>query len=166
MRTIKVALLSLLLVPVLAQAEMKIAVIDPIGAIAETTEVKARTSKLQADMKDKEAEMKKLRDEIMDIEGKLKKDGMTMSKEQQKQLSDEHDAKMLDFRSRQKLAQKRIESDRQEMLQLMEPRLKKAVEAVAKEGKYDLVITGQAVLYAGDETDITRQVTQKMNQIK
>lgn len=166
MKTIKFALCALLLVPVLASAEMKIAVIDPIGAIAETTEVKNRTGKLEADMKGKEAEMLGLQKEIIAIQEKLKKDGLTMSKDEQKSLSDKHDAKMLDFRSRQQLAQKRIEADRNEMLQLMEPRFKQAVDAIAKEGKYDLVITRQAVLYMNDEFDITRQVTQKMNQIK
>jgi len=122
MKTIKLAVLALVLAPALAVAEMKIAVIDPIGAIAETAEVKMRTSKLEADMKNKEAEMMKLRDEILAIEEKLKKDGLTMSKDQQKSLSDQGEAKMNDFRSRQQLAQKRIESDRNEMLKVMEPR--------------------------------------------
>jgi outer membrane protein len=166
MKTIKLAVLALVLAPALAMAEIKIAVIDPIGAIAETAEVKTRTGKLEADMKNKEAEMMKLRDEILAIEEKLQKDGLTMSKDQQKSLSDQRDAKMNDFRSRQQLAQKRIESDRNEMLQLMEPRLKLAVDEIAKEGKYDLVLTRQAALFAKEEIDITRKVTQKMNQMK
>ncbi|MBQ0754812.1 MAG: OmpH family outer membrane protein [Gammaproteobacteria bacterium] len=166
MKTIKLAVLALVLAPSLAMAEIKIAVIDPIGAIAETTEVKTRTGKLETDMKNKEAEMMKLRDEILAIEESLKKDGLTMSKDKQKSLSDQRDAKMNDFRSRQQLAQKRIESDRNEMLQLMEPRLKQAVDEIAKEGKYDLVLTRQAALFAKEEIDITRKVTQKMNQMK
>lgn len=166
MKTIKLAVLALVLAPALAMAEIKIAVIDPIGAIAETAEVKTRTGKLEADMKNKEAEMLKLRDEILAIEEKLQKDGLTMSKDQQKSLSDQRDAKMNDFRSRQQLAQKRIESDRNEMLQLMEPRLKLAVDEIAKEGQYDLVLTRQAALFAKEEIDITRKVTQKMNQMK
>lgn len=166
MKTIKTVVLAVVLFPVLAFAEMKIAIVDPIGAISETTEVKNRTGKLEADMKNKEAEMLKLRDEILAIEESLKKDGLTMSKDQQKSLADQRDGKMLDFRSRQQLAQKRIESDRNEMLRLMEPRLKQAVDAIAKEGNYDLIITRQAVLFAKEETDVTRQVTKKMNQIK
>lgn len=96
----------------------------------------------------------------------MQKDGITMGKDEQKKLTDQRDAKMLDFRSRQQLAQKRIEEDRNEMISLMEPRLRQAVESIAKEGKYDLVITRQAVLFATDQVDITSQVTQKMNQMK
>lgn len=166
MKKTAVILATLLLAPVMALAEMRIAVIDPIRAISETSEVKERTSALELDMKKKEAEMVKLRDEIMALEEKLKRDGMTMSSEQQKSMSDQRDAKMLDFRSRQQLAQKRLEQDRDEMLSVMEPRLKQAIDKIAAEGKYDLIITRQAVLYAAEQTDVTRQVTQIMNQMK
>ena len=166
MKKTAVILATLLLAPVMALAEMRIAVIDPIRAISETSEVKERTSALELDMKKKEAEMVKLRDEIMALEEKLKRDGMTMSSEQQKSMSDQRDAKMLDFRSRQQLAQKRLEQDRDEMLSVMEPRLKQAIDKIAAEGKYDLIITRQAVLYSAEQTDVTRQVTQIMNQMK
>lgn len=166
MKKTAVILATLLLAPAMALAEMRIAVIDPIRAISETSEVKERTSALELDMKKKEAEMVKLRDEIMALEEKLKRDGMTMSSEQQKSMSDQRDAKMLDFRSRQQLAQKRLEQDRDEMLSVMEPRLKQAIDKIAAEGKYDLIITRQAVLYAAEQTDVTRQVTQIMNQMK
>jgi len=166
MKKTAVILATLLLAPVMALAEMRIAVIDPIRAISETSEVKERTSALELDMKKKEAEMIKLRDEIMALEERLKRDGMTMSSEQQKSMSDQRDAKMLDFRSRQQLAQKRMEQDRDEMLSVMEPRLKQAIDKIAKEGKYDLIITRQAVLYAAEQTDVTTQVTQIMNQMK
>lgn len=166
MKKTAVILATLLLAPVTALAEMRIAVIDPIRAISETSEVKERTSALELDMKKKEAEMVKLRDEIMALEEKLKRDGMTMSSEQKKSMSDQRDAKMLDFRSRQQLAQKRLEQDRDEMLSVMEPRLKQAIDKIAAEGKYDLIITRQAVLYAAEQTDVTRQVTQIMNQMK
>lgn len=166
MKKTAVILATLLLAPVMALAEMRIAVIDPIRAISETSEVKERTSALELDMKKKEAEMIKLRDEIMALEERLKRDGMTMSSEQQKSMSDQRDAKMFDFRSRQQLAQKRMEQDRDEMLSVMEPRLKQAIDKIAKEGKYDLIITRQAVLYAAEQTDVTTQVTQIMNQMK
>lgn len=166
MKTIKWAVCALVLMPALALAEIKIAVIDPFSAIAETSEVKTRSEKLEQDIKSKQAELDVLRSDIMAIEQKLKKDGLTMSKDDQKQLTDKRDAKMLDFRSRQQLAQRSLEEGRAEMLQLMEPRLQKAVDAVVKEKKLDLVLSRQAAVYVGEALDITREVTQKMNQMK
>lgn len=166
MKTIKIALAALLLLPVVAVAEMRIAVMDPFAAIAETSEFKSRAGKIEADMKAKEAELLKLRNEVMDLEQKLQKDGLTMSKDEQKNLTDQRDAKMLDLRSRSQLAQKRLEEDRNEMMALMEPRLKQAIDKIAADGKFDLIITRQAVLFAAEKTDITRDVTQIMNQMK
>ena len=166
MKTIKWAVCVLMLLPTLAMAEIRIAIIDPYAAIAETTEVKNRAGKLEQDMKTKQAELEVLRSDIMAIEEKMKKDGLTMSKEDQQRLAQQREGKMLDFRSRQQLAQKRIEEDRNEMLQLMEPRLKQAIDEVVKAEKLDLVLNRQAALHVSEALDITRKVTQKMNQMK
>lgn len=166
MKTIKWAVCALILLPTIAAAEIKIAIIDPFTAIAETAEVQTRAGKLEQDIKSKQAQMDVLRSDIMAIDEKLKKDGLTMSKEDQKRYADQRDAKMLDFRSRQQLAQQSVEEDRNEMLKLMEPRLKQAIDAVVKEDKLDLVLNRQAALFVSEALDITRKVTQKMNQMK
>lgn len=166
MKKIKLLLCGLLLVPAVSLAETRIAVLDPLQAIFETAEAKKRTSQLESDMKSKEQEIGKLRDEIIAIDQRLKKDSMTMSQNEQKQLADERDAKMLDFRSRTQLAQKRIEGEQQELLKAMEPKLKSALEALAKEQGYDLILSRQAALFVTEEVDITRAVTQKINQMK
>ncbi len=166
MKITKWAVCVMLLLPALATAEIKIGVIDPLTAIAETAEVKTRTGKMEQDIKTKQAELEVLRSDIMEIEEKLKKDGLTMSKDAQKELADKRDAKMLDFRSRQQLAQRSVEEGRNEMLQLMEPRLKQAIDEVVKDKKLDLVINRQAALHVSEAMDITREVTQKMNQMK
>lgn len=166
MNKIKLLLCGLLLVPAVSLAEMRIAVLDPLQAIFETAEAKKRTGELESDIKSKEQEIGKLRDEIIAIEQRLKKDGMTMSQNEQKRLTDERDAKMLDFRSRTQLAQKRIEGEQQELLKIMEPKLKSALEALAKEKGYDLILNRQAALFVKEEVDITRAVTQKINQMK
>lgn len=166
MNKIKLLLCGLLLVPAVSLAEMRIAVIDPLQAIFETADAKKRTGELESDIKSKEQEIGKLRDEIIAIEQRLKKDGMTMSQNEQKRLTDERDAKMLDFRSRTQLAQKRIEGEQQELLKVLEPKLKSALEALAKEKGYDLILNRQAALFVKEEVDITRAVTQKINQMK
>lgn len=128
MKKIKLAVCALVMLPALAVAEIRIAVIDPYAAIAETSEVKARTSEIEKEVKTKQAELDVLRSDIMAIEQKLKKDGLTMSKDEQKTLTDKRDAKMLDYRSRTQLAQRGLEEGRAELMQVMEPRLQKAID--------------------------------------
>lgn len=165
MKALKLAAIAALFVPALALAEARIAVVEPLQAIMETNEAKKLIGALQGEMKSTEQELLKLRGEIQKIVDRLEKEKMTMSREDQRKLSDERDAKMLDLRSRSQLAQKRMEEEQQQLLSTLEPKLYTALEQVAQEGKYDLIITRQAVLFARDEHDVTRAVTQKINQM-
>lgn len=165
MKALKLAAAAALLLPTLAMAEARIAVVEPLLAIMETTEAKKLVEQLQSDMKSKEDELMKLRGEIQQIMDRLEKEKMTMSKDQQQRLTDERDAKMMDLRSRSQLAQKRMEEEQKELLGAMEPKLRTALEQLAQEKNYDLIVNQQAVLFAKDEIDVTREVTQKINQM-
>lgn len=166
MKALKLAAAAALLLPALAMAEARIAVVEPLQAIMETTQAQKLVEKLQGDMQTKEQELVKLRNEIQQIIDRLEKEKMTMSKDQQQKLADERDAKMLDLRSRSQLAQKRMEEEQKELLSTMEPKLRTALEQLAQEKNLDLIVTQQAVLFAKDEIDVTREVTQKINQME
>lgn len=165
MKAFRMAVAAALLLPAVAMAEARIAVVEPLQAIMETAEAKKLVSKLQGDMQSKEQELIKLRNEIQKIVDRLEKEKMTMSREQKQKLTDERDAKMMDLRSRSQLAQKRMEEEQKELLGTLEPKLMTALEQIAQEGNYDLIITRQAALFAKDEIDVTRAVTQKIDQM-
>lgn len=167
MKTIKAILATTLFAFSLsAAAEMSIAVVDPIKAIGETKLFEERSSKIQSDIEAQGSKLRTLREEVMVIEQRLKKDGMTMSKDEQNKLVDERDGKMIEFQSMQQVLEKRVKQDRQELIQLMEPKLEQAVAELAKDAGFDMVLNAQAALFHKDGVDITEQVTQKINQMK
>lgn len=166
MKTIKYLIAAVMLLPTVALAELKVGVVDPIAAISETNEVKQRTAAIEAEVKEQEGKLRKLRDEIVDLEEKLKKEDMTLSKDQKRELTDKRDGKMFEFRSLQQTVQKRVNEDQQELLELMRPKFELAVSTVASDKKLDLVLNKQAALYTNGEFDITREVTQKINSMK
>lgn len=166
MKTMKWFAALVLLVPALALAEIKIVVVDPERALAETQEVKARVAKFQSDMQGQENKLRSLRDEIMKLEERLQKDGVTMSREQGQKLSDERDAKVIEFRSLQQILQQRMEQSQEELRAIMSPKLEKAVTDLANERGYDLVLLRQAVLFSSSVVDITKDVTAQINRMK
>ena len=167
MKTIKAILATALLSLTMgAAAELSIAVVDPIKAIGDTNLFKERSASIQSDIEAQGAKLRGLREEVMGIEQRLKKDGMTMSKDEQNKLADERDSKMIEFQSLQQVLEKRVQQDRQELIQLMEPKLEQAVAELANDAGFDLVINGQAALFHKGGVDITEQVTQKINQMK
>lgn len=166
MKTTKMLFAALLLLPMLAFAEPKIVVVDPERALGETEEVKARIGKFQSDMQGQENKLRKLRDDIMKIEDRLKNEGVAMSRDQGQALTDERDAKMIEFRSLQQLVQQRLQQSQEELQAVMSPKLEKAVADLSKERGYDLVLVKQAVLFSSQSVDITADVTKQINKMK
>lgn len=166
MKTTKMFFAALLLLPMLAFAEPKIVVVDPERALGETEEVKARIGKFQSDMQGQENKLRKLRDDIMKIEERLQKEGVAMSRDQGQALTDERDAKMIEFRSLQQLVQQRLQQSQEELQAVMSPKLEKAVADLSKEKGYDLVLVKQAVLFSSQSVDITADVTKQINKMK
>lgn len=166
MKTIRLILCAMMVLPAVAMAELKIAVVDPVMAIGETNEVKNRTNAIEAEVKEQESKLRRLRDEIVEIEERLKKEDMTLGKDQKRDLTDKRDGKMFEFRSLQQTVQKRVSEDQQELLEIMRPKFELAVGTVASEQGFDLVLNKQAALFADSALDITQAVTQKINSMK
>lgn len=167
MNITKRLLIAALLLPSLALAEgTRVAVVDPIRAIGETIEVKNRTASMEVELKEQEGKLRKLGEEIRGIEEKLKKDSMTMSKDQQRELTAQREAKMFEFQSMKQTAQEGFQEDQQELLELMSPKLELAITSIAADNGYDVVLNRQAALFVNDAIDITRDVTQKINSMK
>ena len=166
MKTMKMLFAALLVLPMLAFAEPKIVVVDPERALGATEEVKARIGKFQSDMQGQENKLRKLRDDIMKIEERLQKEGVAMSRDQGQALTDERDAKMIEFRSLQQLVQQRLQQSQEELQTAMSPKLEKAVADLSKQKGYDLVLVKQAVLFSSQSVDITDDVTKQINKMK
>lgn len=168
MRTIftKTALLVALLLPAMAFAAEKMAVVDPMEALMNSSAVKSRNAQLEKSIEAEGQRLRKLRDELVKIEERLQRDGMTMSKSERNKLNDEREEKGFRFQTMQQSINRRVEEDRQELLEEMEPILLRAIEEVAKEKKVDMVISANAVVYGKPEIDITGDVTKRINKLK
>lgn len=163
MKTIKFLIAAACLLPALAFAELTIAVVDPIAAIGEANEVKQRTAAMEVEVREQEGRLRELRDAIVEIEERLQREEMTLSRDQKRDLESQRDGKMFEFRSLQQSVQQSVTEDQQELLELMRPKFELAVSTVASEKGIDLVLNNQAAIFANSDLDITREVTQKIN---
>ncbi len=165
MRILSIFLTTVLMtLPGLALAEKKIAFVNPMQAISQSEEVQASQLEMQSDMGDEREKLQRLQQEIQQIEQKLQKENMTLSDKEKQNLQDERESKMIEARQLSKLVQKRMQGEQQEIVEKMRPRVMKAVEEIANEEGYDVVLNIQAIMYAQDGMDITEQVVQKLNE--
>ncbi len=94
------------------------------------------------------------------------KDGEKMQQAERERLELEFKQKARDFQFQSKeLNEAKAIADR-EMLGKLKPNLDKAVEEVIKNGNFDLVLERGAVIDVKPQYDITRQVIERMNQMR
>ena len=155
-----------LMLPLFAQAEGRTGVVDPIGALQEAKEFQDRFGKLEASLKDEQNRLDRLGGEVEDLRGRLEKEGMTMSEDEREQLQTQGQQKMIELQNLRQSAQRKLNKGQQEILQVMEPKLKQAVETVAERENLDMVLNAQAVVYVKSDMDITEAVTKQLNSMK
>ena len=162
----KYLLAVVLMLPLFAQAEGRTGVVDPIGALQQAEEFQDRFGKLEASLEDEQSRLDRLGSEVEKLRGRLEKEGMTMSEDERSQLQTQGQQKMIELQNLRQSAQRKLNKGQQEILQVMEPKLKQAVEPVAERENLDMVLNAQAVVYVKSDMDITEAVTKQLNAMK
>ena len=158
------ALCGFLLAAPLAAAELEIAVLDTQRAIVSTEEAQALMEKAQSELQAEEAEVNALGEEILALQQQMEKDGEIMSPSEQRRIQKDIEDKQIDYQYLVNKLQKQLNDKRQELLQVMAPKLNAVLEdLIALEG-YDLIMERANLRYVNPKHDITRRVTEKLNE--
>ena len=155
-----------LILPSLAMADASVGVLDPIAALQSSDNVKAKMSSLENELSADEQKLNSLQNDVQKLQQKLQKEAMTMSADQQDTLKTQGQQKMIEIQSLQRKLQKRANEAQREILEEMQPKLKTAMEAVAKREKLEVVLNAQAVMYTKPDLDITEAVGKQLNSMK
>lgn len=149
-----------------AAAELKIAVVEPLRAIAETNAAKKVFMDAASETRADEDRLRKLDGELRACDEKLKKDGALMGTAEVTKLKSECEGKVIEGRRIQQMIQKVRTEREQAVLQTMSPKLQEAINQIVKERGLDLVLHGEAAVHVSPALDITKDVTAKMNAAK
>ncbi|AJE20627.1 OmpH family outer membrane protein [Azotobacter chroococcum] len=159
-------LLSAALLATPAFAEMKIAVLNYQMALLESDAAKKYAVDAEKKFGPQLNKLKTLESDAKRIQDRLVKEGERMQTAERERLELEFKQKARDFQFQSKeLNEAKAVADR-EMLKQLKPKLDKAVEEVIKKGSYDLVLEQGSVVEVKPQYDITRQVIERMNQLR
>ena len=149
-----------------AFAEMKIAVLNYQMALLESDAAKRYAVDAEKKFGPQLNKLKTLEADAKRIQDRVVKDGDKMQTAERERLELDFKQKARDFQFQSKeLNEAKAAADR-DMLKKLKPNLDKAVEEVIKKGSYDLVIERGAVVDVKPQFDITRQVIERMNQLR
>lgn len=146
-------------------AEVKIAVVDVQTAILNSEEAQRRMAQIQEEFGPQEEEIREIQSEAARMLERMQKDSDVMSDGEKRRLQQQIESLNNDFVYERNKLQKEIESRQQELFSGIDQRVQKAIEELVKSDDYDLIIPRQAALYVGDLYNITRKVTEKLNEL-
>ncbi len=159
--------LALVLVSPLALAELKVAVIDTQRALADSSEAMALLEKAQAELQKEQDELQALVGEVQAAQEKLQKDGEVMSAEERRKVQKEMEDKSAEAQFLNQRLQKEANDRRQELLQVMVPKVQAVLKDLIEIEGYDMIMERAslgAIGYVNSKHDITRRVTEKLNE--
>ena len=149
-----------------AFAEMKIAVLNYQMALLESDAAKKYAVDAEKKFGPQLNKLKGLESDAKRIQDTVAKAGDKMKEAERERLELEFKQKARDFQFQSKeLNEAKAASDR-DMLKQLKPKLDQAVEEVIKKGNFDLVVERGSVVDVKPQFDITRQVIERMNQLR
>ena len=158
------SLLSLALLAGSAAAELKIAVLDTQRALMESEEARQLMQTAQQELENEQNEVNALGQEIMSLQEQIQKDAEVMSPSEQRRRQKEIEDKQIDYQFLVNKLQKEVQDRRQELLQQMAPKVDAVLKDLIELEGYDVIMQRSGLLYANSKHDITRKVTEKLNE--
>jgi len=143
------------------QAETKIGFVDTVKLMEAAPQAKSAQSKIEKEFAPREKELVALQRQIKTKEDKLTRDGAVMSESERSKLEREILSKRRDLKRSQEEFRDDLNIRRNEVLAKLQKDMYEAVVALAKEQKFDLIMS-QGVVYSSDRIDITASVLKKL----
>ena len=163
-KQVSTLLVALILAAPFASAEMKIVVLDPVRAILESDEAKVLADAANAEMQPEQDELRAAAEEMQALQAKLQKDGEVMSESERRKAINDLESMQADIQFGSQKLQKQVQDKRQEILQAMAPKYEKVLGDLIQIDQIDLILSPNQVQYANAKHDISRLVTEKLNE--
>jgi len=144
-----------------AVAETKIGFVDTVKLMEAAPQAKSAQSKIESEFTPREKELVALQREIKKLEDDLTRDGAVMSESERSKLERKILAKRRDMKRSQDEFRDDLNIRRNEVLAKLQKDMYQAVVSLAKEQKFDLILS-QGVVYSSDKIDITESVLKKL----
>lgn len=156
--TVACLLSSALCLAAPAAAPVSIGIVDMQQVLQQSPKVTAASEKLKKQFAPEQNRLITQQNHLKELTEKLNRDATIMQQKDKDALQAQIDKEQKDLMQKsQEFQQKAFEAQQKEMQSIL-AKVTDAVKALAKKNNLTLVIDKGAVVYAGDELDITSQV--------
>ena len=163
--TAMLLLVSVAITPA-AFAEIKIVVLDPVSAILESDEGKVLIEAANKELEPEQSELQAMAEKMREQQTKLQKDGEILSDSEKRKIVQDIESMQADLQFGSQKLQKTVNDRRQEILQTLAPKYDRVLKDLIQIDQIDMIIQPNALQYANPKHDITKRVTEKLNEAR
>ena len=145
-------------------AEYKFAVLDVQRAIGDSEEAQSLATQVEQDLKSDQDALQKLAEEIQAVQERLQNDAEILGDAEKRSLQKDIEDKQLDYEFGVNKFRKELQDRQQEIFREMAPKLDAVLKDLIEIEGYDVVFPRAGLLYVNTKHDITRKVTEKLNE--
>jgi len=149
--------------PAFSADPVKIGVVDLQKILETSNSGKAAQNELKVQRDKMQADMKQRGNEIQEIESRMQREAMVMSRETREEKEREHRIKVSDFQALQRKYQSDLQEVERKLMGKLQTEITSLVSDIAKKDGYLLVISNIGVIYSLPSVDITERLIQELN---
>lgn len=162
-QVIATAMLGSALISTSALAEQKIGVVDVQGVFQSMPQAAEIQNSIQVEFKDRIEEINKLQQDGQFYAERLQRDAATMSEQEKKDLQQKILKVREELSKKAQPLQQEVQQRRNEEQNKLLGLIKQAIDKVAADEGYDLVLTSNAVSFSKEQFDMSEQVLEQVN---
>lgn len=146
-----------LLAPIAEAADYRIGVVNPLKVLEAAPQAEDARKIIEKEFAARDRELVNAQKTLKGLEDKLQKDGAIMSESERVKLEREVVSRKRELKRNQDEFREDYNFRRTEELGKIQREVAKAIEVVARENKYDLILS-DGVIFASDKVDVTDSV--------
>jgi len=147
-----------------AMAEnLKVGVVDLHKVMQESSQAKAISQQLEKQFKPRQQKLLAQQKQLKADADKLNRDSSVMTAAQKKQLQNKINAEKGSLQQAAAAYQQELNNAQNKAMQDFFNKVKAALDKIAKQGNYDIILQKEGVPFAADKIDITPQVVKALS---
>ncbi|MDE0007220.1 MAG: OmpH family outer membrane protein [Gammaproteobacteria bacterium] len=147
-----------------AFAELKVAVLDTAGAVAQSEEATEAIEVIRKDLEPEQERLQGLQAEIQALQERAQNEADVMSEDERRAIAREIQDKQFDLEADAQRLQKSLQDKQEDLQRTMLPKVRAVLDDLIKIEGYDFVMEKGGFLYVNPKHDITAKVTEKLNE--
>jgi outer membrane protein len=142
---------------------VKIGVIDLQKVLESSNAGKAAQNELKSQRDRMQTDLKQRGAEIQEIESRMAREAMVMSKEAREEKEREHRIKVSDFQALQRKYQNDLQEVERKLMGQLQKEITELVGEIAKKEGYGLIVSNIGVIYSQPAIDLTERLVKELN---